>query len=180
MIIKASKFLLITLVCCLSAGGSLAARDKEAICHVGTEVGPNGETYLDDPGCHPNEENNYFCPDAGKVDLIYVGNIRGHMPEHDPERHSFNGRSDGYAVAPDAPNANVDIDGDGIDEGCEVQPVCTEDGLFPDPTRLDRFYSCANGIGWIMDCPYGLYFNPDLLVCDWPNNVVGSVPLTGE
>lgn len=173
MIIKASKLLLITLACCFSAAGSLAARDKVAICHVGTEVGPNGETYHDDPGCHPNEENNYFCPDAGKVDLIYVGNVRGHMPEHDPERHSFNCRSDSYAVDPTVANANVDTDGNGVDEGCELRPVCPEgeSGLFPHPTNPGQFLSCANGHTWTMDCPAGLWFNSELLVCDWQANV---------
>ena len=180
MIIKASKLLLITLVCCFSAAGSLAARDKLAICHVGNEVGPNGETYLDDPGCHPSEENHYFCPDAGKVDLIYVGNVRGHMPEHDPERHSFNCRSDSYAVDPTVANANVDTDGDGIDEGCEVRPLCAEgeSGIFPHPTNRNQFYTCMAGTLYpSLTCPGSMLFNPDTSRCDFPHKVVSCPPM---
>ena len=44
------------------------------------------------------------------------------------------------------------------------------DGLHPNPTDCNKFLSCANGKQWIMDCPAGLHFNPELLVCDWPEN----------
>ena len=170
MIIKASKFLLITLVCCFSAAGSLAARDKVAICHVGTEVGPNGETYLDDPGCHPTEENGYFCPNAGKVDLIYVGNARGHIgSDTKPSKHAFEGVSDYEPSNVDVAFANMDIDQDGIDEGCEIEPVCL-DGIYPVANECNAFFQCANGIQFENQyCPEGLLFNGE--VCDWPNNV---------
>ncbi|KAI9552834.1 hypothetical protein GHT06_020716 [Daphnia sinensis] len=44
-------------------------------------------------------------------------------------------------------------------------------GLFPDPASCSSFYSCSNGTPIKMQCGTGLYFNPTLLVCDWPSNV---------
>ncbi len=148
------------------------AKDKMAVCHIGTDTGPNGETYLDTKGCHPNEENDYFCPDAGKVDLIFVGNARGHLgSEWKPSKHSFDGVSDYPAVAVDIAFADVDVDGDGVDEGCEVEPVCA-DGIYPDPNNCNQFFQCANGQQFPpQNCPAGLAFNPEVNVCDWPQNV---------
>ena len=57
----------------LSATTGLAApKHKVLICHVGNVTGPAGEDYLDDPDCTPSEYNGFFCPDAGKIDLILV------------------------------------------------------------------------------------------------------------
>jgi hypothetical protein len=55
-----------------AATGCAAKKEKTLICHVGNEEGLGGETYLDNPGCAPIEENEYFCPDAGKIDPIEV------------------------------------------------------------------------------------------------------------
>ena len=51
-------------------------RELNVICHVGSEYGPGDTTYLDYPGCVPYEGNDYFCPDAGKIDLIEVATVR--------------------------------------------------------------------------------------------------------
>lgn len=56
----------------LFAATGFARQDKVLVCHVGNDVGPGGETYLDDPDCVPSDLNGYFCSDAGKIDLIVV------------------------------------------------------------------------------------------------------------
>ena len=123
-------------------------------------------------GCVPNEENSYFCPDAGKVDLIYVGNGRGHLgSDKKPSRHTFDGVSDYEPIDPNIAFATVDVDHDGVDEGCEDEPVCA-DGIYPAPGQCNAFFQCANGIQFETQyCPPGLHFNPEQLVCDWPDNV---------
>jgi len=39
------------------------------------------------------------------------------------------------------------------------------------PYFCNRFLACSNGVFVEMFCPSGLYFNPDVGVCDWPGNV---------
>lgn len=71
---------LLSIVYVLFASTALAAKPvKPLVCHVGNETGPNGEVYLDDPGCVPVEDNGYFCPDAGKIDLIEVAKADKHL-----------------------------------------------------------------------------------------------------
>ncbi len=43
--------------------------------------------------------------------------------------------------------------------------------LLPNPADCSSFYSCNNGVAILMHCPDGLYFNDELEVCDWPQNV---------
>ena len=169
---KHLKAFSVSLVILSLSGGSFAAREKTGVCHVGSDLGANGETYLDTLGCVPNEENDYFCPDAGKVDLIYVGNGRGHLgSDKKPSRHTFDGVSDYEPIDPNIAFATVDVDHDGVDEGCEDEPVCA-DGIYPAPGQCNAFFQCANGIQFETQyCPPGLHFNPEQLVCDWPDNV---------
>ncbi|MCX4674148.1 carbohydrate-binding module family 14 protein [Streptomyces sp. NBC_01433] len=42
--------------------------------------------------------------------------------------------------------------------------------LFADPDDPGRFYHCSWGVAYQKDCPSTLHFNPDLMVCDWPEN----------
>ena len=63
----------------LFAATGFARQEKELICHVGNEAGPGEEVYLDDPGCVPHVGNDYFCPDAGKIDLISVAKPAKHL-----------------------------------------------------------------------------------------------------
>ncbi|UYV70525.1 hypothetical protein LAZ67_7003416 [Cordylochernes scorpioides] len=44
-------------------------------------------------------------------------------------------------------------------------------GLFPHPTRCDKFVHCSHGIPYFKDCPDQLNFNTENNVCDWPENV---------
>nr|CAI5868124.1 unnamed protein product [Callosobruchus analis] len=49
---------------------------------------------------------------------------------------------------------------------------CQKDGIFPDLSDCTRFYMCSAGKRTVFQCPAQLRFNPDILVCDWPINVV--------
>ena len=106
----------------LIATTGLAKQDKILICHVGNEVGPGGEVYLDDPGCVPIEENDYFCPDAGKIDLISVAKVSKHLGN---PSHEYDGISD-YRPADIGASGDgkEDSNGDGIDDGCQPPETC--------------------------------------------------------
>lgn len=56
---------------------------------------------------------------------------------------------------------------------CPNQPAskCPKpDGLFP-AKDCSQFIHCSHGIAYLKDCPDGLRFNAQILVCDWPENV---------
>merc|ERR1712227_737922 len=55
---------------------------------------------------------------------------------------------------------------------CANKPKYCEDGIYPVPGICNAFYQCSNGIWWDKQyCPDGLLFNPEVDVCDWPENV---------
>lgn len=101
-----------------------ARQDKTLVCHVGSEYGPAPEyaVYMDDPGCVPLEENGYFCPDAGKIDLIEVAKANKHLnnPNHAFEYAPGEFVSD-YDPDPAWGGSKEDTDGDGIDQGCQPE-----------------------------------------------------------
>jgi hypothetical protein len=145
---------------------AVGAREKTPVCHVGSETGPNGETYLDDRGCLPNVENGYFCPDAGKVDLIYVGNPKGHLGGDDARaRHDYNGLSDYPPIDPTVANADMDVDHDGVDEGCELEPLCVDGERQPMEGSCTQYLSCQDGQMVEQDCAWGLRYDPDQSKC---------------
>jgi hypothetical protein len=112
----------IACVCALLASAVMADVEKSLVCHVGSEAGPNGETYLDDPTCVPSDANAYFCPDAGKVDLLVVAKAEKHL---DNASHSWDGFFDYEPSEVGASgDGTEDTDGDGIDEGCQPPPEC--------------------------------------------------------
>ena len=55
------------------------------------------------------------------------------------------------------------------DDPCTV--TC-EPGVqyYPNPADCGRFCQCSNGRPYNMACSGNLYFNPDLLTCDYPAN----------
>jgi hypothetical protein len=86
------------------------------VCHVGSEEGPSGENY--DPACVPGEANGWFCPDAGRIDLVQVAASSRHLGN---PSHAYGGVSDFEPGAMGASGVGTDdSDGDGIDDGCEV------------------------------------------------------------
>jgi len=44
------------------------------------------------------------------------------------------------------------------------------DGPNPHPSDCNLFYNCANNVPHTVSCPSGLYFNPNLKICDWPSS----------
>merc|ERR1719167_1441407 len=44
------------------------------------------------------------------------------------------------------------------------------DGPNPHPSDCNKFYNCANGVPHTVSCPSGLYFKPNLKICDWPSS----------
>ncbi|KAL7296156.1 hypothetical protein TKK_0010697 [Trichogramma kaykai] len=54
----------------------------------------------------------------------------------------------------------------------ESSEYCTESKLYRNPENCGTFYNCGVGhVPYLMECPAGLYFNEELKVCDWPQNV---------
>lgn len=143
--------ILLSIVFVLSASTALAAKpEKTLVCHVGNEEGLGGETYLDDPGCVPIEENGYFCPDAGKIDLIKVAKAHKHLNN---SSHEYDGISD---YLPEDVGASgegkEDSNGDGIDDGCEPLTAETPIGTITEdilrggiPSGSDRGVESAAG-----------------------------------
>jgi len=137
--------ILLSIVFVLFASTALAAKkEKDLICHVGNEEGPAGETYLDDPGCTLTEENGYFCPDAGKIDLILVPANAKHIGN---PTHAYEGIPDYVPFKEEAGGNPLDFEdgnGDGIDDGCEpddYQLTC----LCWDNYKLSEFVTLLNG-----------------------------------
>merc|ERR1719348_1689947 len=60
-----------------------------------------------------------------------------------------------------------------IEASAEVE--CPEAGAgdpyVPHPTDCGLFYQCNGDIPILMECPDGLYFDPSLNVCNWPDLV---------
>ena len=59
---------------------------------------------------------------------------------------------------------------------CNTDGVCAVNGANPDPTDCSRYYLCTCGADdqWLktlQTCPDGLWFNPEFLYCDYPENV---------
>ena len=116
------RILMICTLILFATTGLAAPKEKVLICHVGNETGPGGEDYLDDPDCTPSEDNGYFCPDAGKIDLILVAQSATHL---DNPAHTYDGISDYEPGDVGASGEGTeDSDGNGIDDGCEPQEIC--------------------------------------------------------
>ncbi|KAM9786239.1 chitotriosidase-1-like [Neosynchiropus ocellatus] len=51
------------------------------------------------------------------------------------------------------------------DKFCANKP----DGLYTKPGDPGSFYSCANGLTWVQNCPANLHFKDSCKCCNWPN-----------
>jgi len=59
-------------------------------------------------------------------------------------------------------------------EACRAN-TCEEDGFFPEGVCEADFCQCVGGIGHMLHCQEGLYYNPNTHVCDWPWNNPGCL-----
>ena len=62
------------------------------------------------------------------------------------------------------------------DDNGDDETICVKDGANADPKDCSRYYLCHRDQDgeWIetpQACPSGLFFNPDFLYCDFPDNV---------
>ena len=62
------------------------------------------------------------------------------------------------------------------DDNDDDETICVKDGAIPDPKDCSRYYLChcyqdKECIETPQACPSGLFFNPDFLYCDFPDNV---------
>lgn len=48
---------------------------------------------------------------------------------------------------------------------------CVDGNYYSNESDCGAFYQCSNGELIEQKCPNGLYFNPELNVCDYPENV---------
>ena len=154
----------------LSASLFAAKVDKELVCHVGSQLGSNGESYQENPNCdillpYVGDAADYICPDAGKIDLILVSERANHLGN---EAHAFNGLSDYEPFKENAgsdPNDFEDINGpDGIDDGCEPEeqlltcPCWGGQTLSETVTQLDAWFAADAALGsGIPNCVSGDY-----------------------
>ncbi|XP_056647355.1 chondroitin proteoglycan 1-like [Diorhabda sublineata] len=57
----------------------------------------------------------------------------------------------------------------------KTYPDCPRDGsnaaYFPNKEDCGSFWQCSNGLPYLFNCPANLHFNPELNVCDYPQNV---------
>ena len=53
---------------------------------------------------------------------------------------------------------------------CPVPDPLDHVVFIPHRTDCTKFYMCSNGVPIQQFCPSGLHFNPNLFVCDWPQN----------
>ncbi len=44
-------------------------------------------------------------------------------------------------------------------------------GFYPYDVCHPKFYQCANGVTYLLECQNGAVFNPASGICDWPHNV---------
>jgi hypothetical protein len=114
------RLILICTLILIATTGFAAKKEKTLICHVRYEMGPNGEVY--DPACEPGEDNDYFCANAGKIDLIVTSKPAKHL---DNPSHEWDGISDYEPSEVGASgNGTEDSDGNGVDDGCEPPVEC--------------------------------------------------------
>lgn len=55
--------------------------------------------------------------------------------------------------------------------GCPSVDPPNRTVLLPNPDDCSSFFMCSNGVPILQKCPEGLFFNPYLNVCDFPQNV---------
>lgn len=52
-----------------------------------------------------------------------------------------------------------------------IEGLCPSDILLPHPDDCSKFIVCVGSKEYDRDCPSGLYFDPNIQTCDWPQHV---------
>ena len=58
-------------------------------------------------------------------------------------------------------------------------PENTDDGFpafVPSPDSCEQYYICVHGEPSLQNCPEGLWFDPSVNVCNWPDQVGNRCP----
>ncbi|CAG5053336.1 unnamed protein product [Parnassius apollo] len=76
------------------------------------------------------------------------------------------------------PGTSTDSDEDLLENGCPADFDVHK--LLPHETKCNKFYYCVHGQKVERQCAPGTYFNAELQVCDWPENVDCSNFESGE
>lgn len=71
------------------------------------------------------------------------------------------------STAPPLVDTTTSAPSNTFDPNCLVKG----DSFFAHPDDCSQFYRCVGPTPYFFNCPAGLYFNPNILVCDWPANV---------
>ncbi|CAF5080674.1 unnamed protein product, partial [Rotaria sp. Silwood1] len=58
--------------------------------------------------------------------------------------------------------------GMGVGPNCELYP---NGALLENPNDSHSFYQCSNGIGYLLQCPANLIWDPQKQLCDFDDNV---------
>lgn len=57
------------------------------------------------------------------------------------------------------------------DNGKEFTCINKPDGFYPDPRSCEHFYRCVDQQAFRYKCPANLYYDPDLHLCNWQDQV---------
>jgi len=96
----------------------------------------------------------------------------GETPEPEPTVSEWTTEGTGPTTTPD-PNVTTTTKATTVGGGTFECP--TPEGNFPDPQDCTAYYQCAEDIPYHQYCPDGLYYNPVVGVCDFPENVVCEI-----
>lgn len=70
------------------------------------------------------------------------------------------------AVTTETPGLTTD--GEVSSSSSEENTECADSGMFRDPSSCSTFIICSHGYKYRMECPKGLFYDPENRSCTWP------------